>query len=106
MITGFASCPLRWFGLVSLPIVSLAVALFAVGSVLFVGGSTAGWIVSSTVGFLLLFLGAHLLSVGLIGELMVRTGDYSPRQAMGPTVDFFETQNERTERDNQGADPN
>ncbi len=95
MITGFASCPLRWFGLLSLPIVSLAVALFAVGGVFFVGGSTAGWIVSSTVGFLLLFLGAHLLSVGLIGELLVRTGDYSPWQAMSPTVELFETQDER-----------
>jgi glycosyltransferase involved in cell wall biosynthesis len=99
MITGFASYPLRWFGLLSLPIVSTALALFAVGSVAFFGRSAAAWIVSSTVGFLLLFLGAHLLSLGLIGELMVRTGDYAPWQVMSPAVESFEMQNETNERD-------
>ena len=105
MITGFAGWPLRWFGLLSLPIVSLAAVLFISGGVLFVGRSTAGWIVTSTVGFLLLFLGAHLLSLGIIGELMVRTGDYSPGQAVGSTVELIEIQNERVERDNRYTDP-
>lgn len=97
MITGFASCPLRWFGLLSLPVVSTAFVFFVAGSLLFVGSSTAAWIVTSTVGFLLLFLGAQLLSLGIIGELMLRTGDYSPWQAVGATVEHLERKDERVE---------
>ena len=71
MIIGFASCPGRWFGLLSLPVIGAALALFAVANFQFLGQATAEWIVSSTVGLLLLFLGAHLLSLGFIGELII-----------------------------------
>ena len=91
MITGFASCPGRWFGLLSLPVIGAALVLFAVANFQFLGQATAEWIVSSTVGLLLLFLGAHLLSLGFIGELIITTGNYSPSKTIRNTIRILGT---------------
>lgn len=84
MITGFAARPAHWFGLFG------AAALAGGGLALILaqgarmGGMTEEWIVLATVGLLSLFLGAHLVSLGILGELFVRTGDFSPRRILAP----------------------
>ena len=47
------------------------------------------WMITATVSLLFFFLGAHLLSIGIIGELFVETGDYSPKKNVDPTVIVF-----------------
>jgi len=85
MITGFASRPSLWFGLLSLPALGLGALCLLLSVLLFLGQSTEQWLLTSTVGFLLLFLGAHLLSVGFISELAMKTGDYDPARVLGST---------------------
>jgi hypothetical protein len=46
----------------------------------------AEWLVISTVAVLSFLLGVHLLSMGMIGELCLRTGDYRPEQVVRPTL--------------------
>ncbi len=82
MITGFASRPALWFGLLSFTFVVLGAGAFLVASTLYLGRFVEGWMVTATVGLLLLFLGAHLLSLGIIAELVVRTGDYSTQTTL------------------------
>jgi glycosyltransferase involved in cell wall biosynthesis len=86
MITGFASRPAVWFGLMSFPcfLLGATVLIMAVGGQL--GRSIEGWLVLSTVAFLFLFLGAHLLAMGIIGELSMKTGDYSPSKTLNPVT--------------------
>lgn len=86
LITGFASRPGLWFGLLSFPFFVLGtLSLFAAAG-LFLGTFVEGWIVVSTVAFLLFFLSVHLLSMGIIGELCVKTGDYIAKKNINPTV--------------------
>ena len=79
MLTGFASRPARWFGLLSLPWVILAGVFLVVGGALYACDFVEEWTVMSTMGFLLLFLGNNLLALGLMGELLVRTGEHCAR---------------------------
>jgi len=87
MITGFASRPALWFGLSSFAILILGTAAFLVASTLYLGRFVEGWMVTATVGLLLFFLGAHLLSLGIIAELVVSTGDYSPGTALSTILE-------------------
>lgn len=82
MITGFASRPALWFGILSFVFMVLGVGSFSVASTLYLGRFVEGGMVTATVGLLLLFLGAHLLSLGIIAELVVSTGDYLPGTAL------------------------
>lgn len=86
MIVGFSSRPALWFGLLGLPFLVVGTTTLIVAAALFLGQVTEGWIVLSTAAFLILFLGAHLLSLGVIGELAVHTGDFSPKTMVRPTV--------------------
>ena len=79
MLTGFASRPARWFGLLSLPWVILGGVTLAVGGALYAYDFIEEWTVMSTMAFLLLFLGNNLLAMGLIGELLVKTGEHRTR---------------------------
>jgi glycosyltransferase involved in cell wall biosynthesis len=86
LITGFASRPALWFGLPSFSIfgLSLSALLVAVGT--YSEQLPSEWLVISTVAVLLFLLGVHLLSMGMIGELCLRTGDYRPEQVLRPTL--------------------
>jgi glycosyltransferase involved in cell wall biosynthesis len=86
LITGFAARPMLWFGFMALPFFLLALVTIFTGEI----GSTERipeeWTVIYTVAFLFLFLGFHLLAVGTIGELTMRTGDFAPVQSLVPPV--------------------
>jgi glycosyltransferase involved in cell wall biosynthesis len=86
MITGFAFRPALWFGLLGFPFIILGLSALLVAAGLYFGLFVEEWMVTSTVSFLLLFLGAHLLSLGIIGELCVETGDYSPKKSLNETI--------------------
>ena len=86
MITGFAVRPALWFGLLSVPATLLGLVALVIAGSQYLAGSAEGWVISSTVAMLLLFLGAHLLSLGIIGELAVNTGDYRPQRPVLPTI--------------------
>jgi glycosyltransferase involved in cell wall biosynthesis len=85
LISGFASRPGLWFGIGS--VVFFVLGLFE----LFVGGvysasDVKGWTVLSAVVFLLFLLSAHLFTMGIIGELSLKTGDYRPQKTLEPTL--------------------
>jgi glycosyltransferase involved in cell wall biosynthesis len=85
LITGFASRPGLWFGIPSVVFFVLGLFELLVGGVYSASDAT-GWTVLSTVVFLFFLLSAHLLTMGIIGELSVKTGDYRPQKALEPTV--------------------
>lgn len=86
MLTGFADRPMIWFGFLSLPVIFLSGLFLFIALGMYLGQSIEEWIVLSTIGLLFLFLGGHLLAMGIIGELSVITGDYSPRKSLNPTI--------------------
>jgi hypothetical protein len=86
LITGFASRPALWFGLPSFSIFGLSLLALLVGLGMYSEPLLSEWLVMSTVGVLLFLLGVHLLSMGMIGELCLRTGNYMPEQMLRPTV--------------------
>ena len=86
MITSFSSRPALWFGLISLPVLGLGVSTFALASGMFFQDFREAWMVLSTISFLFLALGAHLIAMGIIAELSMKTGDYSPQKTIRPTI--------------------
>jgi glycosyltransferase involved in cell wall biosynthesis len=86
LITGFASRPALYFGLPSLSMFGFSLSAFVVAAGMYSEQLTSEWLVMSTVAVLLFLLGIHLLSMGMIGELCLRTGDYRPAQALRPTL--------------------
>lgn len=87
MIVSSASRPGRWFGLLSLPSFALGIALAIGAAVFLVGGSTEPWLVAATGSLMFLFLGTHLVSLGVIGELAMATGDFDPVRTVQPTAE-------------------
>jgi glycosyltransferase involved in cell wall biosynthesis len=86
LISGFASRPAKWFGL---PIVPMSVGgLFSALIVVEAFGSSSiqEWIVTSVLAFLFFVLGVHLFTLGIIGELSTKTGEYRPHKTVRPTV--------------------
>jgi glycosyltransferase involved in cell wall biosynthesis len=90
MLTSFASRPACWFGLLSLPWVILGGMILAVGAALYAYDLIEEWTVLSTMAVLLLFLGNNLLAMGLMGELLVKTGDQPARHSFRPTTGTLE----------------
>lgn len=86
MITDFASRPALWFGVLSFPFIILALFALSVAAGMYVADAIGAWMVLATVGFLLLFLSAHLFAMGIIGELSMKTGDYLPQRGLKPTI--------------------
>ena len=86
LITGFASRPALWFGLPSFSIFGLSLSSFLLAVGMYSEQLPSEWLVMSTVAVLLFLLGVHLLSMGMIGELCLRTGDYLPEQVIHPTL--------------------
>lgn len=86
MITGFVSRPALWFGILSLPFIVLGLSTLLIAGSMYLGQFIDEWIVISTVSFLFLFLGVHLLAMGIIGELSMKTGDYFPEKDLNITI--------------------
>lgn len=90
-LTGFVSRPGLWFGTLGMPAFVLGlVAVFVAVAALFVD-TLASWSALLSFGLLWMSLGAHLLSMGLIAELAMKTGGYLPKQDVRPTVTVLET---------------
>jgi len=88
MITTFVSQPALWFGLLALPFIILGTSTLLIAGGMYFNQLIENWIVMSTAAFLFFFLSAHLLSMGFIGELLMKTGDYLPKNSLRtiPTV--------------------
>jgi len=85
MITSFVSRPALWFGLLALPFIILGTSTLLIAGGMYYSQLIENWIVMSTAAFLFFFLGAHLLSMGIIGELLMKTGDYLPKNSLRST---------------------
>jgi len=86
MIISFASRPALWFGLLGFPLFLLGTCTLFVAGGMYYGQFIEGGMVMSTVAFLILFLSGHLFSIGIIGELFMKTGDYLPKSFLGSTA--------------------
>ncbi len=84
MITDFASRPLRWFGLLSIPGFILGLGLLPVALGVFSDNRVESSIVPLIVAFLSLFLSGHLLIMGIVGELSVKTSDFIGKKLFLP----------------------
>lgn len=84
MITDFSSRPLRWFGLLSIPgfVLGIGLLLFAFG--LFSDNGRESILVPAIISFLSLFLSGHLLTMGIVGELSVKTSDFISKKLFLP----------------------
>jgi glycosyltransferase involved in cell wall biosynthesis len=73
MLTSFAERPALWFGMFSLP-------AFFLGTACLMGLLIAGpsGVVLPALSFLFFSLAGHLLAMGLLGEMVLRTGDFRP----------------------------
>ena len=89
-LTGFASRPGLWFGLLSTPAFVLGLSTISVAAATLLAGTLASWSVLLTFGLLWMFLGVHLLSIGFIAELAMQTGDYLPKRDVRSTVTVLE----------------
>ncbi|WP_342349195.1 glycosyltransferase family 2 protein [uncultured Nitrospira sp.] len=75
MVTGFAARPALWFAILAIPGALLAVLSF-VGMVF---SETIGIVFPATT-FLLCALTGHLLTMGMLGEMILYSGDFRPDQ--------------------------
>ncbi len=74
MLTGFGARPALWFGLLSLPPAILGVAAL-LALLLLAGGAGT---VLPTLALLGVALAWHLVLVGILGEMVLRSGDFRP----------------------------
>ena len=82
MLSGFSSRPVLWFGLVSMACLVLALAALLAAISLYYNDLLYDWLIMFTTSFLLFFLGSHLVAVGMIGELFIRTRDSVRRKIL------------------------
>lgn len=85
LITGFASRPGIWFGLPSIGLFIAGVFTMFLFAANYSLADVEEWIVISTVAFLIVILGGHLLTMGIVAELSMKTGDYRPEKLFEPT---------------------
>lgn len=85
MIIGFAERSTLWFGLLSFPFILLGLSIL-VGGIMYPGFNPAEWVVISAIALLFLFLGFHFIALGILGELIMKTGNYEPRASLVGTV--------------------
>jgi len=86
MLIGFASKPAHGFGLISLPFLILGLISLIAAENLYSGPVIDSWLVMATTGFLFFFLSVHLFAMGVIGELSMKTGDFSPKKGLRPNI--------------------
>ena len=75
MLTGFASRPLAWFGTFSIPASVL-------GFVCLLSMAAASGVVLPSVAFLFFALAGHLVVMGILGEMVLHTGNYRPERVL------------------------
>jgi len=78
MLTGFASRPAIWFGMLSLP----ALIVGSVGLIDMVFSNNSG-IVLPTTTFLSFSLAGYLIVLGVLGEMVFEFGDFHPERMFG-----------------------
>lgn len=82
MLTGFSARPALWFGTLSLP----ASVLGAIFLIAFLLGEVTG-VVLPTLSFLSFALAGHLMAMGVLGEVVLNTGDFRPEKMLaGATI--------------------
>ena len=84
MLLRFASHPAAWFAVLALPFLVVGTAAAAVGAVLYTSGASQGGlpIVLLSTAVLGAFATAHLVLLGMLGEAIVRVGDYRESQSI------------------------
>ena len=86
MLTGFAARPALWFGMLSLSALFLGTASLSVMLILDSSG-----IIFPTISFLCFSLTGHFIVMGVIGEMILKTGDFRPeRMLAGRTIKSLE----------------
>lgn len=85
MIIGFSSRPAVWFGLLSMPVFIFTLFTLALAGGILLNGLSGEWIVLSSVALLSLSISIHLLSMGIIAELSMKSGDYQPQSQLNTT---------------------
>ena len=85
-LTGFASRPGLWFAMLGMPAFVLGFSTILVVAVALFSDTLRSWSVPFTCGLLWVFLGVHFLSIGLVAELSLKSGDYLPKLDVRPTV--------------------
>ena len=77
MLSSFAARPALWFGTLTLP-------AFCLGSVCLVSVLLPGvaGVVLPTLAFLCFSLAGHFLAMGILGEMVLRTGDFHPEEML------------------------
>jgi glycosyltransferase involved in cell wall biosynthesis len=85
LISGFASRPGLWFGVPGVVFFILGLFELLIGGVYSASDANKGTVLSITV-CLLFLLSGHLFTMGIIGELSIKTGDYRPQKSLEPTI--------------------
>ena len=80
MLCSFAAKPALWFGTLSLP--ALVIGLLCLMA-LFIPGVSG--VVLPTLAFLFWCLAGHFLVMGILGEMVLRAGDYRPERMLAAT---------------------
>jgi glycosyltransferase involved in cell wall biosynthesis len=73
MLTGFAARPARWFGLLSIPAL-----LWGCACVVSLGVFGISGMVLPALAFLSFALSGHLVALGVLGEMVLKVGDFRP----------------------------
>lgn len=89
MITGFASRPLLWFALLSVPCFVFGLGFLGIAISSFFNQIHEQWLVPSIVSFLFFFLSGHLVTTGIIAELIVKTSDFISNRSFLPIWKYF-----------------
>ncbi|HEX7078107.1 MAG TPA: glycosyltransferase family 2 protein [Candidatus Eisenbacteria bacterium] len=78
MLVAFSQRPLHWFGLLAVPPAVLSVFAVAVHVLMIVDPRVAAEAVLPSVAALFAYLSIHMIMLGFLGELIVRTGRSRP----------------------------
>jgi hypothetical protein len=78
MLTGFAARPTLWFGILSIPSLCLGTTCL-VG----VGILESARMIISTLALLSFALSGHLIAIGVLGEMILKVGDFRPERMLG-----------------------
>jgi glycosyltransferase involved in cell wall biosynthesis len=77
MLTSFAARPALWFGILSIPAV-----LWGLMCLLVLGIWGISGIVIPTLAFLSFSLSGHLIAIGVLGEMVLKVGDFRPERML------------------------
>lgn len=84
-IVGFSTRPALWFGFLAAPFVLLSAVFLVITMTHYLdpGQFDQFPIVFPTVSVLLVYLSAHLISMGLLCEVILKTGSYDQKELLG-----------------------